>query len=431
MSATHNIVGEGSYGCVFKPSLLCDGRGNKNKNYINKVSKVMKKSDAKKEIKEYNEIKKIENLNKYAISTPTYCDPKIDETFTSNVSKCKSNKVKDTFENNPENLGMLLIEDGGINLHTYITKVFKTMQLDEKKQFLKSIITLFDGLIFFRENNIIHRDIKLENMVYNVYTGKIKYIDFGLMILKTKLIHKCKRNIEERAISHSYWPPENKCSNKDIFLYSQDEKCIHLENKFGSHDNFLEKATTSFDSYCLTFALYQLFSYISQKQLIPNFDIFNILKPILMEYCEPDIVKRETNIHKLKASYIEVLQKNNLYYTTFVTPSPETINKIKNVEKEKKSKSLKSKSKSLKSKSKSLKSKSKSSKSKSKSLKSKSKSLKSKSKIIKGKSTDSTKKRNFCANINKDYNHITRRCNMKCAPNKKRNSNFKCVKKSA
>ena len=68
-------------------------------------------------------------------------------------------------------------------------------------------------------------------------------------------------------------------------------------------------------------------------------------------------------------------------------------------------------------------------KSKSKTIKSNS--LKSKSKTIKSNRAGSTKKRNKCTSINKDYNHITRRCNMKCLPNKKRDHNFKCVKKSA
>ena len=416
MPKTHNVVGEGTYGCVLKPSLKC--RDDEHINYLNKVSKVMKKSDAKKEVKEYNQIKKIQNLNKYAISTPTYCEPDIDETFISNVTNCTTDKVKETFENNPSNLGMLLIEDGGIDLHTFITKVFGTIQLDGKKQFLKSLINLFDGLIFFRENDIIHRDIKLENVVYNVHTGKIKYIDFGLMTSKTKLIKNCQTNKEARAISHSYWPPENSCTNKHFFLYSEDEKCNHYRNNFASHDIFLEKATTSFDSYCLTLALAKLFSYIFKKKLIPKFNLFyDSFKPILMAYCKGDIVYREIDLHKLKASYIEALKKNNLYSMTLVTPSPELIKKIKSIEKKKKSKKSKLiKSKTIKSKT-----------IKSNSLKSKS----IKSKTIKSNSSGSTKKRNKCTSINKDYNHITRRCNMKCAPNKKRDSNFKCVKKSA
>jgi serine/threonine protein kinase len=415
MSKTHNVVGEGTYGCVLKPSLKCND--DNNINYTNKVSKVMKKSDAKKEFKEYEQIKNIPNLYRYAISTPTYCDPKIDKTFNSNVTNCTNDNVKETFENNPNDLGMLLIEDGGIDLQTLVTKVFGTIELDGKKQFLKSIINLFDGLIFFRENDIIHRDIKSDNVVYNVHTGKIKYIDFGLMTSKTELIKNCQTNTEPRAHSHSYWPPENSCTNKRVF-YFDNAKCRNLRNNFASHAIFLEKATTSFDSYCLTYALVKLFSYISTNKLIKGFNIFfNSFKPILMTYCEKNIVIRETDMHKLKAAYIEALKKNYLYPTTLVTPSPspspspshspspELINKIKSINTEKKEKKEK----------------------KEKTIKSNS----LKSKTIKNNDSGSTKKRNKCTSINKDYNHITRRCNMKCAANKKRDRNFKCVKNSA
>ena len=51
------VIGEGSYGCVHRPSLEC----NKGKiNYKNKVSKVLEKIDAKQELKEHNVIKKLD-----------------------------------------------------------------------------------------------------------------------------------------------------------------------------------------------------------------------------------------------------------------------------------------------------------------------------------------------------------------------------------
>ena len=41
----------------------------------------------------------------------------------------------------------------------------------------------------------------------------------------------------------------------------------------------------------------------------------------------------------------------------------------------------------------------------------------------------STEKRKYCKSLNKDYNHITRRCNKKCEKGKIRDKNFKCVSK--
>jgi len=39
----------------------------------------------------------------------------------------------------------------------------------------------------------------------------------------------------------------------------------------------------------------------------------------------------------------------------------------------------------------------------------------------------SVAKKQHCISKNKDYNHITKRCNAKCPKNKTRNSLFKCV----
>ena len=66
-----------------------------------------------------------------------------------------------------------------INIKDFMRTVFPKQTLNERKIFLTSLINLFDGLLFFQSNNIIHRDIKLLNIVYNVNNGKTKYIDFG------------------------------------------------------------------------------------------------------------------------------------------------------------------------------------------------------------------------------------------------------------
>jgi hypothetical protein len=45
------IIGEGSYGCVNKPSLHCLKDSNKKINYKDYVSKIMKTKEAQKELK--------------------------------------------------------------------------------------------------------------------------------------------------------------------------------------------------------------------------------------------------------------------------------------------------------------------------------------------------------------------------------------------
>ena len=183
----HEKIGEGTVGCVFKPSLKC------NENigtYENKVSKVMDEDNANDELKEYYTINKIEGLDNYAILNPILCHPTITEEFTSSVKKCKGLTKEGT-----TNYAMLIYEDGGKNLNEFLSFAnFKKLQVQQENleeiiiNFLTSLITLIDGLMFLKTKNILHRDIKLANIVYNFNTKKIKYIDFGLMITRKEAI---------------------------------------------------------------------------------------------------------------------------------------------------------------------------------------------------------------------------------------------------
>ena len=159
---TSKVVGEGTYGCVLKPPLKCIS--NKKMDYNDKVSKIMLDYDAKNEENEYANINNIKGLDKYAITGPTYCKPLVNKDFNDSVKNCKNKDINETFHKRKQYLSMLLLQDGGINIHDFIVKVFPKQTLNEKKIFLTSLINLFDGLLFFQSNNIIHRDIKPGNI---------------------------------------------------------------------------------------------------------------------------------------------------------------------------------------------------------------------------------------------------------------------------
>ena len=62
--------------------------------------------------------------------------------------------------------------------------------------------------MFFIKNKIIHHDIKLANIVYNITTGDAKFIDFGLMTTKEKFIEQSIKSENGLAITWDYFPPE-------------------------------------------------------------------------------------------------------------------------------------------------------------------------------------------------------------------------------
>ena len=328
---TSKVVGEGTYGCVLKPPLKCITDNSTQKlDYNNKVSKIMYDNDAKNEEKEYININRIKGLNKYAITGPIYCKPLIDEDFRKSVTKCKNTKVKTELKKLEPNIGMLLHEDGGINISDFIIDVFSKQTLNEQKIFLTSLINLIDGLEFFRKNDILHRDIKLQNMVYNINNGKSKYIDFGLMTKGEILRQNAKNNAESLGVSWAYFPPENSCTNKGMFDYNI--KCLALKNQFITHDKFLDFVIISFDIYCLSTALFDL-GFALEKTNI-NRDFVNNFQYLFGSYSVPSTLYRKTNIIELKKEYIKLLKKHNYYFKKTPTPSPLVKEIVKKIEKE-------------------------------------------------------------------------------------------------
>ena len=439
---TSKVVGEGTFGCVLKPPLLCDSKSTlTKKDYNNRISKIMYSKHAINEEKEYSLINNIAGLEKYAITGPHLCKPLINQRFNNSVKNCKTAFVKKTFDDNKNDLLMLLLEDGGINISDYAKLVYPLETLNSKKVFLTSLIGLFDGLLFFQSNQIIHRDIKLQNMVYNVSTGKAKYIDFGQMTNFKKFISRCNNNIETLGVSHSYYASENSCSNKAAFN-SNRAKCMAIKNHFKTHSEFTSYVSKSFDIYCLSLALAKLADFLRFRK--PDITIFTMLKKsanikpdffkdfglLLYYYHHNDVKKRNIDIAKLKADYVSLLRKYNYYLKTGEEPSPEVIQVIEKIKKKEikvdLAKNCPPHKPVLNVTTKRCVAECNPGFIRNKSFRCVKMNLRNTRASVK-KSGSSITKRNLCESKNKDYNHITKRCNAKCPKHKTRNSQFKCV----
>jgi serine/threonine protein kinase len=185
MSGKSQVIGQGTYGCVLRPSLEC---GDKNISYDNKASKVLSKGDAKKEIKEYVRIEKADPRDELYLGTPTECDLKNDPDTRDAVSKCN---IGPSVLRNLSGYKLIVMENGGENLETYSKKVREWPSTPENKKkcelFLLESLRLFYGVLVFKQHNLIHHDLKPQNIVYNEETGRLNFIDFGIMQDKKKL----------------------------------------------------------------------------------------------------------------------------------------------------------------------------------------------------------------------------------------------------
>jgi serine/threonine protein kinase len=186
MSSNPEVIGQGSYGCVHGPSLTCN---NKPKlNYSNTVSKTLSKSDAAKEMREYKGISNADQDEDFYLGKPVLCDIQDIPRNTEAIKKCQ---ISEYVLKNLANYKLIIMKNGGENLETYSKKV-KTWPLCEEstkkcEKFLLETVRLFYGVTAFKENDLIHHDLKPQNIVYNEKENRLNFIDFGIMQSKTKV----------------------------------------------------------------------------------------------------------------------------------------------------------------------------------------------------------------------------------------------------
>jgi len=192
------VVGEGSFGCVHKPSLECK---EPNIDYTNMVSKIMTRDSAKDELKEFKLLDKIDKEHKHFLGTPIKCNVKNSVENRNEIAKCRdSDKYDPTTHSN--RVKLLIMEDGGINGEDYLYKIREltnttSVQKDKTELFYMHFFNILKSVEFFVKNKVAHRDIKLQNIVYNDKTENMKLIDFGLLTSYT--------NAKKEAADNKYW----------------------------------------------------------------------------------------------------------------------------------------------------------------------------------------------------------------------------------
>ena len=327
-------VGEGSSGCVIKPAIKCSDKQPKGyedkqpSTYENKLSKLMDEDDAVYEFKETTNLADIDGIEQYAIVKPHLCKP-VDDGNLENIIKDNCTKTSELNELvndiGVEFVSQLLLEDGGMSLHTFPSQLYPSLTYNSKIDFFKSLLNLFDGLKFFREKNIIHHDIKLANIVYNIETKTCKYIDFGLVHDRNDLRSKMDLDKDSLSMSWDYYPHENECRSLGKFLSSNcnDYREIYKElvkkeiskkvkNQYVPNDSDLQQLAyeklrnwvlDSFDQYCLCLALHDLcikLRYREEdrniKQFLQKFEI--ILFRQCQDHRSPKALRRFNNKQK-------------------------------------------------------------------------------------------------------------------------------------
>ena len=307
MKDTSKLIGMGSSGCVFKPSLPCHNQSYDPSN--DQVSKLVFSNNVSQEIKMNHLIQKIDDSEKWSQTWNKSCKAPTLTTLQqiSMIEDCLDNKEY-------KNVSKLLIGDyAGIPYSDRFKKIFTKQSFNTpstlQKAFMRFIPTmksLFIAIQQLHENKLCHHDLNYRNITsknQNTYL-----LDFGLSF-KFNDIHLSKKRITRElklhriylsypyeylfAIDHHslekekdlFYEKEYK-ENHPLYLFIHEKifqrkkmnhKISSLFEKSFSESN-LKSMIQKLDTYSLGMLFPILLVKIADEYHIPRSDLLSLLK---------------------------------------------------------------------------------------------------------------------------------------------------------
>lgn len=185
------VIASGGYGCVFDPSLKCEGNSKRDKNSI---SKLMTNKHANQEYEEINSIKtKLDSIPNYQdyflVSGAKLCKP-AKLTVSDLVAygdKCtalpKDDITKANINKKLDEVLSLNMPNGGVPVDDYLYNEGTYQKMYNVH--INLVNLLKNGIMHMNKKNIYHSDIKDSNVLVDDFTGhelKTRLIDWGLTV---------------------------------------------------------------------------------------------------------------------------------------------------------------------------------------------------------------------------------------------------------
>ena len=340
------LLSQGSFGCVYYPSLSCKGKPENTKDYLTKLQKKDFNSKNEKMIGK-KIMENIPDYKKHFVPILSYCDINLSEIDGQELSKC--NVVSKHKEMNFELQKMRYIESA--LLFSFIDKE------SEPRKIIFNIIELYSFLIHsiqkLAENQIVHFDLKNDNILFSLQARTPLLIDFGISIDMSKILNPATRQqfLSEYfyvyAPQYYIWPLEvhfinflvhekNTASLEDIKQLSKQyveenkgleafssefktkyyERAVSFLSKYANHSSKdvviaeLIKNYKTWDNYSIS-VLYLRILFVVFKDKFPNHKFIVRFSELLTLNIHPNPSKRKSFTETLKIFHKLFYQSSN------------------------------------------------------------------------------------------------------------------------
>ena len=186
-NAKIKLLGEGSYGCVFRPGIECSHKQLTTKKYITKIQKY--KETSKHEVEIGKKVKRIAGYSQYYAPIIETCDVTISTLGNEKeFKKCDFIKTAPEFSDKQYESNRVMYVGKNI-ISEYLIK--ETAKLSQVENYFRKMINmhmmLLNGITKLNEANIMHFDMKENNVMCRDKSGRPIIIDFGLSVDTTNM----------------------------------------------------------------------------------------------------------------------------------------------------------------------------------------------------------------------------------------------------